>query len=265
VTKAALAITTVTVRFGERLALDDVTLHVRAGERVAVIGPSGAGKSTLLAVAETRCEPSSGSLSLFGEQITASTDSARRAALRRAIGVLDQTPHLPGSLRVIHNVNAGRLGEWNGRQALGALVRPRRWADEDTARQVLDRMGLADALWKRTDQLSGGERQRVALARLLVQGARLILADEPTSSLDPARAEEVLRLLSTMCSGDRALVVTLHDVGLARRHFTRIVGLRSGRCLFDVAADQLDDRQLKELYRISDGVRVVTSTTSGEQ
>ncbi len=169
-------------------------------------------------------------------------------ALRRRIGSVHQQLHLVGPLRVVHNVNAGHLGTWTPGRAVRSLVRP---AEVAGARTALSRVGIADKLFERTDRLSGGEQQRVALARILVQDPELVLADEPVSSLDPARAEEVMDLLGEVV-GDRSrtLVVSLHDFGLARRRCDRVVGLRHGRVLFDLPASDVTDDVAAGLYRI---------------
>jgi len=240
-----VALRLVQVRYGSLLAVDDLTLTVGAGERVALVGPSGAGKSTLLALCTGSVQPTSGTVEVLGEALTARSPR-ELAAVRRRVGTLHQRLHLVGRLRVVHNVNAGRLGAWPWWKAIVSLVRPLEVA---AAQQALARTGIGDLVFARTDELSGGEQQRVALARLLVQDAELVLADEPVSSLDPARAEEVLRLLcATVTDGDRTLLVSLHDVDLALRHCDRVVGVRAGRVLFDLPADEVTEQLRRQLY-----------------
>lgn len=244
----------VSLRYPAATALDQVSIEVRRGERVAVLGPSGAGKSSLISLANTSARPSSGAVHLFGRAVAGLSPPERRA-VRRRVGTVDQQPPLPGGLRVVHNVNAGRLGDWSTGRALWSLLRPR---DLDRARQALDLLGIGDKLWCRTDQLSGGERQRVALARVIVQGAEVLLADEPVAGLDPARAREVLGLLSALAGdGDRALgfhtvIVSLHDVGLALGHFDRVIGLRRGRVLFDLPATEVTPALADQLYDLAE-------------
>ena len=228
-----------------RPALDDVSLTIGVGERVALVGPSGAGKSTLLSLLNTSAAPTQGTVHLFGTDPGGLTGRERRG-LRVRIGTVHQDLHLAGPLRVLHNVNAGRLGNWSSWQALISLVKPR---EVEPARAALDSLGIADKLWRRTDELSGGERQRVGLARLIVQGAELVLADEPTASLDPARAREVLRLLTDMAVGRGCtLLVSLHAFDLAVEHFDRLIGLRAGRLVFDLPSDQITDGHARALY-----------------
>ena len=121
--------------------------------------------------------------------------------------------------------------------------------DRRLAVAAVERVGIADKLHERTSRLSGGEQQRVALARLLVQRPGIVLADEPVSSLDPARADDVVRLLTSIVDeSDTTLIASLHSVDLARRYFTRAIGLRDGRLQFDVAMDEVDDATLRALY-----------------
>ncbi|MCX6466087.1 MAG: phosphonate ABC transporter ATP-binding protein [Pseudonocardiales bacterium] len=238
----------VTVRFGDRVALDDVDLTVGAGERVAVIGPSGAGKSTLVRLLNGTAPATGGAVRVLGSDLAGATPRARRAVQRR-IGTVHQQFHLVGELRVVHNVNAGRLGEWSAWRALTSLVAPR---DVPAARAALDRVGLADRLDQRTSTLSGGEQQRVAIARVLVQRPALVLADEPVASLDPARAAEIVDLLHEVVTDTGAtLLASLHDVDLARRGFDRVLGLREGRVRFDVAPGRLTAAMTDALYELT--------------
>jgi phosphonate transport system ATP-binding protein len=243
----AVALHGVTVRFGALLALDGVALTVLTGQRVALVGPSGAGKSTLLALCTGAVRADGGSVEVLGQPLDR-LGSRALIRLRRRIGTVHQRLHLVGRLRVVHNVNAGRLGRWPWWRALLSLLTP---LEVDATRHALGLTGIADKLLSRTDDLSGGEQQRVALARLLVQDPDLVLADEPVSSLDPARAEEVLRLLcGTVTGRDRTLLVSLHDFDLALRHCDRLVGLRAGRVLFDLAPSEVSEDLRRQLYEL---------------
>ena len=238
----------VRVLFDGRPALDGFDLEVAAGERVALVGPSGAGKTTALRLCTHSVPPTSGTVTVLGQDLgTATADQLR--GVRRRVGTVYQQLQLVGPLRVVHNVNGGRLGAWSRRRALRSLVRP---VDVDVARAALDRVGIADKLFDRTDRLSGGEQQRVALARVLVQEPDLILADEPVSSLDPTRAEEVMDLLGMVADRSRTLVVSLHDFTLARRRCDRVVGVRDGRVAFDLPASEVTDDLGVILYRIGE-------------
>ncbi len=233
-------------RFNGHDALLDVDLTIAEGERLAVLGASGAGKTTLLALLNGSLPATSGSVEVFGEDL-AGVSAARLRILQRRIGAVSQRLDLVDQVRVLHNVNAGRLARWGTARALASLTWPR--ADA-IARDALHQVGMEWAVYERTERLSGGERQRVAIARLLVQQPALVLADEPVSSLDPARAAETLGLLRVPT--ERAtFVVSLHQPELARKHCTRAIGLREGSVVFDLPVDRLDDALLTDLYALS--------------
>lgn len=229
-------------------ALAGIDLTIGAGERVGLLGSSGAGKSTLLDVLCGLVVPTNGSVEVLGAPIFSLDERALRRH-RSRVGVVRQAHGLPGQLRVIHNVNGGRLGSWSTVRALASLVRPQNRTDVD---KVLERVGLRGTADRRTDELSGGQQQRVAVARALVQDPDLILADEPVSAVDPTLSDDVLGLLGDTSHGRRTLVVSLHDPGLARRHVDRIVGLRDGRVAFDLASSDVSDTRLDALYRAVD-------------
>ena len=241
---ACVDVRDVSQRYASTTALDALSLRVLTGERVALVGPSGAGKSTLLNLINTTLRPMQGSVSVLGSD-PARLQRREMRDLRRRIATMHQGLHLAGELRVIHNVNAGRLGDWSSSRALWSLVRPQ---GIDDARRALDRFGLGDALWRRTDELSGGERQRVALARLVVARPDLILADEPTASLDPTRADDVMGLLAGLATESTTVIASVHAFDLARRHFDRLIGLRHGRLQFDLPARDVTDSDGEALY-----------------
>ncbi|MDQ6746574.1 MAG: phosphonate ABC transporter ATP-binding protein [Candidatus Dormibacteraeota bacterium] len=235
------------VRYGTQHALRDVDLEVRAGERVALVGPSGAGKSTLLSLLNASARPSSGTVRLLGHEL-ATIRPRQLRALQARIGTIHQQFALVGPLRVIHNVNAGRLAHWSFARAAWSLLRPQ---ETSAARAALQRVGVADKLFERTDQLSGGQQQRVAIARVLVQDPTAILADEPISSLDPARGGEVMALLRDLAvERQKTLVVSVHNFEYALSHCDRIIGLREGRVMFDLPADRVSPDDARALYRL---------------
>ena len=219
-------------------------LTVGPGERVAVVGASGAGKSTLLAVANGGVPPSSGAVEVLGQDPAGLRGAALRR-LRARVGTVHQHLELVGPLRVVHNVNAGRLGSWPGPRAAWSLVRPQGLPEVLAA---LEQVGLADRVFDRTDALSGGQRQRVAVARLLVQDPELVLADEPASALDPVLADRVLDLLGGPASRGGALLAALHDPALALRHCDRVVGLAEGQVVLDRPVAALSSADLAEFY-----------------
>ena len=239
----AVVLDRVTVVRGGTTALREVSLTVRRGERVALLGPSGAGKSTLLGLVDGTVEATSGDVVVLGERPAELAPRARRR-LRSRVGTVHQRLELVGQLRVVHNVNAGRLGRWSLPRSAWSLVRPQGLTEVHAA---LDQVGLAERVFDRTDELSGGQQQRVALARVAVQDPDVVLADEPVSSLDPVLAARVLDLL-TAVAGGRTLLASLHGPALAAGRFDRLVGLREGRVVFDRAPSDVPDVVLDNLY-----------------
>jgi phosphonate transport system ATP-binding protein len=225
------------------VALREVSLTVQGGERVAVLGPSGAGKSTLIGLLNGLVEPTSGDVLVLGARSSALSAKERRRH-RSRVGTVHQRLDLVGPLRVVHNVNAGRLGEWSLARAAWSLVRPQGVA---AAVSALERVGLGDRVFDRTDELSGGQQQRVALARVVLQDPELLLADEPVSSLDPTLAVRVLELLTDIADR-RTLLASLHNPTLAVRFFDRLIGLRDGRVVFDLSSAELAEDALEALY-----------------
>ena len=252
----------VTVRYGNShsAAVDNLTLEVGVGERVALIGPSGAGKSTILRLAAGLTLPSSGVAKIFGVD---STQLGRRANrdLRSRIGIISQDFALVGPLRVASNVAAGRLGAASWIRAVLSVVKP---GPIEEIGRVLDSVGIADKIWDRADQLSGGQQQRTAIARTLFQRPDLLLADEPVSALDPARSDSVMAVLANGESPTgqnqaesetrRAMIASMHDAPLALTHCDRIIGLRDGRVEFDKPSGEVTDDMLTALYLIEETV-----------
>ncbi|MDM0045373.1 ATP-binding cassette domain-containing protein [Variovorax dokdonensis] len=229
---------------GQR-ALDGVSLHVKRGERLAVIGPSGAGKTTLLRIAGTSLRPNTGDVQVLGEAPWGLAARQLRT-LRARIGTIHQAAPIPPRLRVVSAVLAGRLGRWGTWRALASLAHP---ADAAGAHAALARLDLGDRLFDRCDRLSGGQLQRVGIARVLYQAPDLILADEPVSALDPTSADAALRALVAQCEGTGVtLVASLHALDLALRWFDRIVGMREGRIEFDLPREQVTQAMLQQLY-----------------
>lgn len=247
--RVAISLTNLSVRLGAghdaSLAIDDVSLKFATGEQVAIIGPSGAGKTTLLHTLAIALRPLSGSMSMFDKDPWKLKEDERHR-LRAQVFLAPQAPPLPPRQRVVNAVLAGRLPQMTTWQALRSLAYP---IDAPAAQRALARFKLEDKLTLRCDRLSGGERQRVGLARMLLSNAPLILLDEPVSSLDPALGAAALQTVQEEATARGAtLVVSLHDVNLARSRFSRLIGIRSGRIAFDVSADTLRDEQLAALY-----------------
>jgi phosphonate transport system ATP-binding protein len=227
-------------------ALTDLTLSIAQGEQVALIGPSGAGKTTLLHTLACAHHPDAGGFSVFGADPW-KLGNAQRHALRARLFLAPQTPPLPPRQRVVNAVLAGKLPQWSVWQALASLLRP---ADTQAAYDALARFNLQDKLYMRVDRLSGGERQRCGMARLLVSQAQAFLIDEPLSALDPALSQQTLAVLQQEAAARKAtLVCSLHQVELARAHFSRIVGVRAGRIVFDAPREAVSDGMIDALYR----------------
>jgi len=237
-------------RFGDVAALSAVDLSVARGESVALVGPSGAGKTTLLRLLNATERPTQGSVSVVGRDL-ADLSSREVRRLRSRIGVVSQHLSMVPNLRVSQNVIAGRLGRRSLVSAVRSMFLPGR-ADLLEAHRILERVGIPEKLFERTDRLSGGQLQRVAIARALFQQAEAILADEPVSAVDPARAKDTISLL-TEISRERGLtlVTSMHNVELARQFFPRLVGLRAGRVLFDGAPDDIPAEAFERLYDLS--------------
>lgn len=237
----------VAVRYHDIRALSDIDLRVGSGERVAIIGPSGAGKSSLIGLLNGTVIASSGSVRALGcDYLTASARAVR--ATQRRIGTIHQRFDLVDQLKTVHNVNAGRLGAWPFWKAAISLAFPQ---DVGDVRAALTRVGIGDKLYERTGDLSGGEQQRVAIARVLMQDPRAILADEPVASLDPARGREIISLLLDLSvESGVTLIASLHDVGMALNNFERVVGLRAGRIAFDKPRADLRPGEIDELYAL---------------
>ena len=232
-------------RYGSKAALSSVSLTVAEGEMIALIGPSGAGKSTLIRCVNRLVEPSAGYIRLGPIPITQL--SARDLRIeRRRIGMIFQEFALVERLTVMENVLSGRLGYvsfWE------SWLRRFPKKDIDRAFDLLDRVGLSDFINQRADRLSGGQRQRVGIARALMQEPDLLLVDEPTASLDPKTARQIMRLVTELCA-ERKLtaVINIHDVPLAKLFVPRIVGLKEGSVVFDGPPDQLTPEVLTRIY-----------------
>jgi phosphonate transport system ATP-binding protein len=212
------------------LALDGIDLHVRAGEFVTLIGPSGAGKSTLLRCINGLATPTAGEITVGGEPVTGASPEGLRS-VRSRIGFVFQHFNLLRRLSVLENVLVGslsRVGIW---PSLVARFPP---SETERARRALRRVGLAGLEDRRADTLSGGQQQRVGIARALAQESRILLADEPMSSLDPALSRSLMELLRRINEEDGLTVMaSLHVLDLAVGYGDRIVGLRAGKLVHD--------------------------------
>jgi phosphonate transport system ATP-binding protein len=215
----AIRVRHASIQLGRSMVIRDLSLEVASGERVVIVGPNGAGKSTLLRALGGLVAPSIGTVSW-----PAHPEGPRVAFIWQGI-------HLVQRLSVMENVLAGALGRCRS-PLTWARVFPR----EETARAMvqLDRLGIAHLAHERAGRLSGGERQRVAIARALMQDADVLLADEPTASLDWSAAREVARQLSGLAASEGlTLVSAVHDLSLIEDFGDRVVVLRGGQVDFD--------------------------------
>jgi phosphonate transport system ATP-binding protein len=235
---------------GGKRGLDGISLTIAKGEMVALIGASGSGKSTLIRhiaglVTADRAQGSSIKVNDRAVQ-----DQGRIAPdvrdIRREIGVIFQQFNLVGRMSVFTNVLTGVLGRipaWRG--TVGAFP----LAEQQAAMAALTRVGIAETARQRASTLSGGQQQRAAIARALVQGARILLADEPIASLDPASARRVMETLETInCQDGITVVVALHQVEYARRFCPRTIAMQAGRIVFDGPSTQLSNERLRQIY-----------------
>ncbi|NNE92795.1 MAG: ATP-binding cassette domain-containing protein [Verrucomicrobiales bacterium] len=240
----------VSCRFGDLAAVDDVSLEIENGERVALIGPSGSGKTTLLRTLNTIRGPDAGTVSVFGEKID-SFGAKQLRKMRSRIALIPQHLGLVPNMSVVQNVVAGRGGKRSTLRSLRDLIVPAK-SDVREIHAILERVGIEEKLYNRIDQLSGGQKQRVAIARALFQKPEAILADEPVSAVDPARARDTVKLLTDLSlEKNFTLVVSLHNLELAREFFPRLIGLRGGRVTFDAAPDSIPESEMKALFELT--------------
>ena len=257
----AIAVERASKTYGARKALDGVSLTIARGEMVGLIGPSGAGKSTLLRAINGLAvlDAGDGRVAALGEAVQAGGGLAEGVrGVRARIGMVFQQFNLVGRLSLYTNAALGllgRIGFWRG--LFG------RWPLAETARvmQALARVGMAEYAAQRAGSLSGGQQQRGAIARALVQGAEVILADEPVASLDPVAAGRVMGLLAELNAADGvSVIVSLHQVDHALRYCPRIVALKEGRVVYDGPREGLTRGRLADIYgpeiedALSDGV-----------
>lgn len=225
--------------------LKGLSFSVEPEDFFAIIGPSGAGKSTLIRCINRLVEPSSGDVILNGRNIT-KVGRRELRKVRRNMGMIFQEFNLVERMSVMDNVLSGRLGYiGNFRSFLRFYPR----ADIQSALELLDKVGLSDFVDKRVDELSGGQRQRVGIARALIQQPQILLVDEPTSSLDPKIAREVMGMIKQMSEeAGVPAICNIHDVQLALEFSNKVIGLQDGVKKFEGPTQKVDKGTLEEIY-----------------
>jgi phosphonate transport system ATP-binding protein len=237
----------VVVCAGERTILDNINLTIAKGERIAIVGPNGAGKSTLLKLLTGMARPSHGEVHVLGHGLHGALSAREWRQIRTEIGQVFQGLHLVQRLTALENVLLGSLAR-NRSWLSWARIFPR--SEIKRAEAALHSVGLIGKAHVRTDRLSGGERQKTAIARMLMQSPRLILADEPTAALDPMASADIASMLATLAKKHgTTLVSVVHDPSLLPLLADRVLGLHLGHLMFDLPVTEVNDSCLNKLYR----------------
>lgn len=235
--------------FGSTHALEDIDISIAPGEQIALIGPSGSGKSSFLKVLATEYSLTRGSYEV-GDISPAQLRASALKKFRSELAYIPQDLALIPNLKVCQNVLLGRIGATNIFTTLKDLLLPSKRKVEKV-HEILGDVGIKEKLFHRTDSLSGGQQQRVAIARALYQEAKIILADEPVSSVDPSRAHSLLSCLTHMAAKHNlTLVCSLHNLDYAREFFPRLIGMRAGRVAFDGSPEDFSDHEFRKLYEL---------------
>jgi phosphonate transport system ATP-binding protein len=243
----AISVSNLSKTFGKRRALDEVSLSIEPGEMVALIGASGSGKSTLLRHLSGFVAADKGEVHIFGDEIQVDGRIARNVrAVRSQIGFIFQQFNLVGRLTLLTNVLTGQLHRIPTHRSLLKLFSR---AEREIGLKALAEVGIDDYSFQRASTLSGGQQQRAAIARALVQGAKVVLADEPIASLDPESSRKVMEILARVNRDHGcAVLVSLHQVDIAMKYCPRVIAMQRGRVVFDGPVEQLSEAFLQELY-----------------
>lgn len=226
-------------------ALHDISFDVEAGEFLVIIGLSGSGKSTLLRCLNRLIEPTQGTILMNGQDVTHVKDTQLRSH-RSGIGMIFQHFNLIPRHTVLSNVLYGALGTTSTGASILGRFSPEQ---QDRANRALEVVGIADKAANRADALSGGQQQRVAIARALMQEPRLLLADEPVASLDPATSHSVMDYLELINKDlGTTVICNLHFLSLVRRYATRAIALKGGRLVFNGKPSEITDEWFKTIY-----------------
>ncbi|MCL9815757.1 phosphonate ABC transporter ATP-binding protein [Natronocalculus amylovorans] len=226
-----------TKRFGDTVALDDVSFEVPAGEFVIILGVSGSGKSTLLRCMSGLTTPTEGEVRIDGRPMTAP---------RPEVAMIFQQHNIVGDMTAYSNALSGGI---NRSGFLESVLQLQDKSEKQQALEALDTVGLLEEAQQKARRMSGGQQQRVGIARALVQEPNVLLADEPVASLDPGSAQDVMQYLKT-ASKDKGLstFISLHQVNIARKFGERFIGLQNGKKVFDGYLDELTIDAIDEIY-----------------
>jgi phosphonate transport system ATP-binding protein len=250
----------VRVSYGDLQVLRGVSFDIPVGQGVVLLGANGCGKSTLMRSLNGLVKLQSGRIHIHGDSLA---DASRRdlRRIRRRMGYVFQQFNLVPQLSAFQNVLLGAMG----RHPLGlmsCLGLTASVEERERAMECLERVGMADRARHRPSELSGGQQQRVAIARMLMQAPKVVIADEPIASLDPKAGREVLDLLWRIVREEGlSMLCTLHQLDLAQEYADRIIGMKAGRVEIDAMIAQTDTAQLNALYT---GMTRVDAETKGE-
>lgn len=232
------------------VGLKDINLTINQGEFVVIVGLSGAGKSTLLRSINRLHDITEGDILIDGKSITKAKGKNLRL-IRRDIGMIFQSFNLVKRSSVLRNVLTGRVAYYPTWKTTFNLFTKE---DKQKAYEALQQVGLAEKVYARADELSGGQQQRVAIARVLAQNPKIILADEPTASLDPRTSERVLNDLRMLNEKyGMTVVANLHSVELAKEFGNRVIGIRAGEVVYDGKMSETPESVFTDIYNGGNG------------
>ncbi|KRF67487.1 phosphonate ABC transporter ATP-binding protein [Peribacillus butanolivorans] len=246
-----LEVKNVSKHFGnDTKALSNIDFSVKEGEFVSIIGPSGAGKSTLLRCINRMIDASSGDI-IFDNDHVYELNKRELKKVRRKIGMIFQHYNLVNRLSVIENTLHGRLGY---KSTLAGILGLYSEDEKLQAANILQILGLEDQIYKRSDELSGGQKQRVGIARALIQNPKLLLCDEPIASLDPNSSKVIMDHLRNICTSmGITVVVNLHQVDVALKYSDRIIGVNSGKIVFNGTSQNITSSDIHQIYGSDEG------------
>lgn len=246
IAEPVLSVSGLTKHFGDRNVLQSLAFTLLSGQATALIGANGSGKSTLLRCLVRLIEPSAGQVRILGRDVVSLPPRALRQ-FRAEVGIVWQRHNLVPRLSALSNVIHGVQARMSGPRSWVQSLAPD--AVRDEAMNCLNRVGLADRALVRVDSLSGGQQQRVAIARMLMQRPRFILADEPDASLDPQTGEEVMSLLLNLVRDEGlSLLVISHRLEHTLQFSDRILGLQNGRIALDTATANANAAALRHFF-----------------